>query len=134
MRTRRLLVVVFCVGIGVERTNGRGDFGDITEVAIRELHVDRPPSDQFVKTIRRATDYAPSRDGCVAPDPPSFHASAENHCENIPQNPDIPRGGRADDGKVGNVGKDGNVSPRPTQQDGKTFGGGATEMPWSIRL
>ena len=62
-------------------------------------------SDHFVKTIRRAADYAPSRDGCVAPDPPSFHASAENPCENIPQNPDIPRGGRAMTARWGMSGK-----------------------------
>ena len=91
-------------------------------------------SDQFVKTIRRAADYAPSRDGCVAPDPPSFHASAENPCENIPQNPHIPRGGRADDGKVGNVGKDGNVFAGAPELKGILVSGTRERPAWRTRI
>jgi hypothetical protein len=63
--------------------------------------------------------------------PPPYAPSAG---KNIPHNPDISRTRAPGRSKAGNVGKDGNVSPRPTQQDGKTFGGGATEMPWSMRL
>ena len=48
--------------------------------------------------------------------------------EHSPEAFDIPGCWRADEGKAGNVGKHGNVSPRATQEDGKTFGGGATQI------
>ena len=41
----------------------------------------------------------------------------------FPTIPTFPGRRRAEEGKAGNVGKDGNVSRRATQQDGKTFGG-----------
>jgi hypothetical protein len=70
-----------------------------------------------------------------APDPPPCHGFAVDSRNNIPRNPHIPRSGRADEGKVGNVGKDGNVSARGTQQNGKILGDGAKETPaWSTRL
>ena len=59
---------------------------------------------------------------------PDFRPCYPSAGKNIPRNPDIPGRRRADEGKAGNVGKHGNVSPRATQEDGKTFGGGATQI------
>jgi hypothetical protein len=70
----------------------------------------------------------------AAPDPPSFHASAENPCENIPVFPDIPRGGRADDGKVGNVGKDGNVFAGVPEPKGILVSGTGERPAWRTRI
>ena len=71
----------------------------------------------------------------LAPDRQHFDSDAADTRKNIPQNPHIPPGGGADDGKVGNVGKDGNVFAGTSQPNGIVLDNGATKTPaWRARL
>ena len=70
-----------------------------------------------------------------APDTPPPHSSSAETCGNIPPNPHIPRGSRAEENKGGNVGKDGNVLAGAPRKNGMDLRDGPTETPaWRTRL
>ena len=146
--------------VGIELDDGKKTRSDALADALDELsgkRLDRPTAHrlgklfqkrlvgrpawiqdgEIVAILRKSTGHDENSywvDVSVPGQAPDFRSCYPSAGKNIPRNPDIPGRRRADEGKAGNVGKHGNVSPRATQQDGKTFGGGATQMPWSIRL
>jgi len=146
--------------VGIELDEGKKTHSDALADALNELsgkRLDRPTAHRLGKLFQKRLVGRPAwiQDGetvailrkstghdensywvevSVPGQAPDFRPCYPSAGKNIPHNPDIPGRRRAEEGKAGNVGKDGNVSPRATQQDGKTFGGGATEMPWSMRL